>query len=573
MPDLEIRQRPVDLTQAHFAPGLPDWMQRILVARQIHSDADRDLALASLLHPSSLAGLEQALDLLEAHLRRQSSILILGDYDADGATSCALMIRVLRAMDAQQVDFLVPNRFDYGYGLSPEIVEVAARRKPDLIITVDNGIASIEGVAAAQQRGIQVLVTDHHLPGRQLPAADAIVNPNQPGCPFPSKNLAGVGVAFYLLSALRLRLRERGWFEAQQIGEPRMADWLDLVALGTVADVVPLDKNNRVLVSGGLQCLHSGRGNPGIRALFEVAGRDWLQARSTDLGFVAGPRINAAGRLDDISLGVQCLLTDDEQQARQLAAQLHQINSERRVIEQQMQEESLHLLEQLGQELDSLPLAISLFREDWHQGVVGLLASRVKDRLHRPVIAFARDKPGELKGSGRSIPGFHLRDALDAIATRHPGMISKFGGHAMAAGLSLAERQLAAFSEAFDQIAGEMLDEADLQQVVWTDGKLPASALTLDTARQVRDLLPWGQRCPEPQFEGEFVLRAARVVGEKHLRLELETGEGQRLQGIWFNADFDALSEPGTASRLVFRLSVNDYRGEALQLQIVHWNG
>lgn len=546
-------------------------MAPILVARNIYTDADLGSELADLLHPGELAGIERAVDLLEGHLRQQNSILILGDYDADGATSCALMVRVLRAMGAEQVNFLVPNRFDYGYGLTPEIVEVAAGLSPNLIITVDNGIASIEGVDAAHELGIEVLVTDHHLPGRELPRADAIVNPNQAGCSFPSKNLAGVGVAFYLLSALRKRLRDTGWFTEKNTPEPRLADWLDLVALGTVADVVPLDRNNRVLVKAGLQVMRSGRGNAGIRHLFSVSGRDWRQASSIDLGFAIGPRINAAGRLDDISLGVQCLLTDDEDEARRLASELHDINRDRRAIEEQMQIESDAILAQLDQSENDMPWGLTLFQESWHQGVVGLLASRVKERFHRPVIAFARENPGELKGSGRSIPGFHMRDALDAVATANPGLIRKFGGHAMAAGLSLPEENLDSFRKAFDKIVQHQLTETDLQSIVWTDGELPAEALSLENARLLRDVIPWGQRCPEPQFEGEFDIVSRRVVGEKHLRLDLNTLDGTRVQAIWFNADFNALEQGGSIRRIVYRVGINDYRGEQLQLQIVHF--
>lgn len=544
-------------------------MAPILVARNIYTDADLGNQLADLHHPEELAGITTAVDLLESHLRQQRSILILGDYDADGATSCALMVRVLRAMGAEQVNFLVPNRFDYGYGLTPEIVEVAAGLSPNLIITVDNGIASIEGVDAAHELGIKVLVTDHHLPGRELPRADAIVNPNQLGCNFPSKNLAGVGVAFYLLSALRKRLRDTGWFAERNIQEPRLADWLDLVALGTVADVVPLDRNNRVLTKAGLQVMRSGRGNMGIRHLFSVSGRDWRQASSIDLGFAIGPRINAAGRLDDISLGVQCLLTDDEDEARRLASELHDINRDRRAIEEQMQIESDAILAQLEQSQSDMPWGLTLFQENWHQGVVGLLASRVKERFHRPVIAFAREKLGELKGSGRSIPGFHMRDALDAVATANPGLIRKFGGHAMAAGLSLPEESLDIFSKAFDTIVQQQLTETDLQSIVWTDGELPAEALSLENARLLRDVIPWGQKCPEPQFEGEFDIVSRRVVGEKHLRLDLNTLDGTRVQAIWFNADFDALERGSSIRRIVYRMGINDYRGEQLQLQVV----
>lgn len=566
----EVRQRQIDAALGQFDSQLPDWLARVLIARGIYSDSDIGSQLSDLLHPEELSGIGKAVDLLEHHLRQQNSILILGDYDADGATSCALMVRVLRAMGARQVNFLVPNRFDYGYGLTPEIVEVAASQSPDLIITVDNGIASIEGVDAANVLGVEVLITDHHLPASELPLASAIVNPNQLGCEFPSKNLAGVGVAFYLLSALRKRLRDTRWFEEKNIPEPRLANWLDLVALGTVADVVPLDKNNRVLVKAGIALMRSGQGNAGIRSLFSVSGRDWRQATSADLGFAIGPRINAAGRLDDISLGVQCLLTEDKVEARSLAAQLQDINRDRRAIEEQMQIESDVILHELEASESEMPWGLSLFQESWHQGVVGLLASRVKERFHRPVVAFARENPGTLKGSGRSIPGFHMRDALDLVATANPGLITKFGGHAMAAGLSLPEENLDRFTQAFDQVVRQQLSEAELQAVVWTDGELPSDALSLENARLLRDFLPWGQKCPEPQFEGEFDIVSRRVVGEKHLRLDLNTADGKYVQAIWFNADFDALEQGGSIRRIIYRIGINDYRGEQLQLQVVH---
>ncbi|MEH6543225.1 MAG: single-stranded-DNA-specific exonuclease RecJ [Porticoccaceae bacterium] len=573
-----------------FGPELPDVLQRIYAARGIASAQELELGLDRLPAPDSLAGLSGAVDLLCEALAEQWSILIVGDYDVDGATSTALMILALRAMGYQHIDFLVPNRFEYGYGLTPGIVGLAQQQNPDLIITVDNGISSIDGVAAAHQAGIRVLVTDHHLPGAELPAADAIVNPNQATCQFPSKHLAGVGVAFYVLSALRTRLRDKGWFKERGV-EPNMATWLDLVALGTVADVVGLDELNRILVHQGLQRIRAGRARPGILALLDIANREHSRMVASDLGFAVGPRLNAAGRLDDMSLGIQCLLEDDPFEARALAVQLDEINRDRRVIEADMQRAALVHLAKLDLDVEHAPKGLCLFDPDWHQGVVGLLASRVKDRLHRPVIAFAcADTHGgdldvkdtDLKGSGRSIPGLHMRDALDAVATRNPGLISRFGGHAAAAGLSLPSDNLEAFAKAFDAVVSELLSPEDLNRQIATDGELASSELDFDTAQALRAGGPWGQHFPEPCFYGDFTVAQWRVVGVKHLKLTLSPVDDPDtlLDAIAFNTvgESDAGAGPGDTVfdlpqqiSAVYRLDVNHYRGrDSLQLMIDH---
>jgi len=586
-----IKTRSVDLSRADFAEPLSEPLQRILLARKIYCDADLDQNLSQLEPPAALRGMDAAVRLLMEALEKQQRVLICGDYDADGATSTALLLRVLRKMGLQQIDFLVPNRFDFGYGLSPELVAVAARSKPDLIITVDNGISSIDGVAAAQRAGIRVLVTDHHLPGEQLPAADAILNPNQPGCTFPAKNLAGVGVAFYLALGLRGALRESDWFAKRQIPEPRLADYLDLVALGTVADLVPLDRLNRILVSQGLRLIQSGRGNAGIRGLFAVARRDHAHARSADLGFAIGPRINAAGRLDDISLGIACMLEEDPFQAQTLALELHEINLERRQIQEQMGLDADAALEQV-ETAGELPWGYCCYQPDWHQGLVGLVASRLKERLHRPVIAFARAKQeevgetiaggavnepvtdganSELKGSARSIPGCHIRDCLALVESRHPGLIIKFGGHAMAAGLSIDERNFAAFSAAFDLAVHQAIDATHLQAITWVDGELPPHYLNLNFAHRLEQLLPWGQALPEPQFIDEWRIVNLRWLKEIHLKLKLEReGLSEALDAIWFNAPEDLELTEGQQIKLVYRVEVNRYRDkESLQLMVV----
>ena len=568
---MHISSRQFDLSQANFSQSIDPLLQRIYQSRGLSCDAELNLRLNQLPLPNDLKDIEIAVGHLVMALEQQQRVLIVGDFDADGATSSALMILALQAMGFQHVEFLVPNRFHYGYGLTPEIVELAHSKSPDLIITVDNGISSIEGAALAKQLGIKVIVTDHHLPGSELPDVAAIINPNQPGCLFPSKNLAGVGVAFYLLSALRAELRKQNWFEAQGVNEPNMAAWLDLVALGTVADVVPLDQVNRALVYQGLQRICAGQARPGIHALLRIAGRNPSRLVAADLGFAVGPRLNAAGRLDDISLGIQCLLAEDEHTALKLAQSLDDLNKERRAIEQDMQMEASKIVQDLAIDHKSLPMSLCLYQADWHQGVVGLLASRIKEKYHRPVAVFARDDQGVLKGSLRSIPGLHIRDTLDAIATRNPGLISKFGGHAMAAGLSIDPEVLAEFQQALEDQVAQTVSDSELQAQLITDGNLSADQITMQTAQQLREAGPWGQMFPEPCFEGVFVAKQQRIVGDKHLKLVLapDTSPQQTIDAIYFNVDLEEWPSENELVRCVYRLDINEYRGrESLQLMI-----
>ncbi|MDB2659257.1 single-stranded-DNA-specific exonuclease RecJ [Luminiphilus sp.] len=551
------------------AAPLPRALKQIYANRGVDRLDDITLPLSQLAPPSALKGAQAAAEMLADAIEFHASVVIVGDFDADGATSCALAVSLLKQMGLEEVTYLVPNRFEFGYGLTPEIVGIAAQYQPDVLVTVDNGIASIDGVMAAQMLGMSVIITDHHLPGDTLPEADIIVNPNQPGCTFPSKALAGVGVMFYVLTALRAELRQRGWFESMGIDIPNLADALDLVALGTVADVVPLDKNNRTLVAAGLARMRSGRARPGIEALFEVAGRDISQVSSTDLGFVAGPRLNAAGRLDDMSVGIECLLAESSASARTLATQLNDFNKERKEIERTMQTDAMALLEKGDLSVGNEDFALSLFREDWHQGVVGILASRVRERFHRPTIVFAQSGDGELKGSGRSIPGVHLRDALDRVATSTPGLITKFGGHAMAAGLSLSQDDLPRFREAFNRVVAQALKGSLPDQVTVTDGQLPQSDLTLALAEALESGGPWGQAFEAPSFEGVFTISDMRVVGEKHLKFRLITEAGL-IDAIAFNAEVETWTrDTPKALRCVYRPCVNEYRGDRrLQLQI-----
>lgn len=553
-------------------------LKRIYAGRRIVCARELERSLERLLPVELLSGCDAASDLLQEVLSAGGRILIVGDFDADGATSCALAVRALRLMGAREAAYLVPNRFEYGYGLTPEIVELAQRqnpdRRPDLIITVDNGISSIEGVAAANRLGIRVLITDHHLPGQQLPAAAVIVNPNLPGDPFPSKHLAGVGVIFYVMLALRKRLRDAGWFGQRGIAEPKLAELLDLVALGTVADVALLDQNNRILVAQGLARIRRGAGCAGIRALIRVAKRDADRLTATDLGFALGPRLNAAGRLEDMSLGIECLLCDDDAAALAMAERLDELNQERRRIETEMQTQAQACLEQLSATARPAAGAVSLclYHADWHQGVIGILASRLKDQLHCPVIAFAPAGEGEIKGSARSVPGLHIRDALDAVATRHPGLIVKFGGHAMAAGLSLRPDDFAAFQAAFDTEVRRHLDPAELRGVIYSDGELAAEEISLDVAELLRNAGPWGQGFPEPVFDGRFEVAQRRCVGQRHLKLVLRLPGTQRhIDAIAFNTGVqDCPAERGEI-RIVYRLDVNEYRGQrSPQLIVEH---
>lgn len=541
--------------------------QRILAARGVTTDEQLELKLAALHAPDTLKGLPAAVGLLLDVLQKRQRILIVADYDADGATSCALGILGLKALGFPHVDFLVPNRFEFGYGLTPAIVEVALAQKPDLLMTVDNGIASHAGVELARAHGMRVLITDHHLPGPTVPAADAILNPNQPGCDFASKAAAGVGVVFYLLLGLRRALREQQWFARQQIPEPNLANLLDLVALGTVADVVPLDENNRRLVKHGLMLIQQGRGRPGIRALLECAGRNPASCVASDLAFAAGPRLNAAGRLDDMSLGIACLLSDDPYTAQQMALQLEGLNKDRRQIEQEMQQAALAQLESLPLP-ESPRFSLCLHDPHWHQGVIGILASRIKDKLHCPVLIFAdagTDAQGraQLKGSARSIPGIHIRDMLDLVATRHPGLLEKFGGHAMAAGLTIYKEHLEAFAAALEAAIAEHASPEVLTREIWYDGQLTEECFSVEFAGMLRNLAPWGQHFPEPLFLDEFVVLARRILADKHLKLTLQLpGSTRAIDAIAFNQASELLQQDAPRVRLLYKLDINEFRGE-----------
>jgi single-stranded-DNA-specific exonuclease len=569
-------QRRVSNEAGSLPESISPLLQRIYSGRSIKSASDLELGLSNLLPPSGLKGIDAAVDLLEDALEKKQRFLIVSDFDADGATSCVLAIKALQLFGASHVEYIVPNRFEYGYGLTPEIVELAKTRKPDLLITVDNGISSIDGVAAAQAAGIKVLVTDHHLPARQTPTAEAIVNPNQHGCEFQSKCIAGVGVIFYTMLALRSRLRENGWFVKNELPEPNMADLLDLVALGTVADVVPLDRNNRILVSEGLKRIRAGRARPGIAALLRIANRNPARLKASDLGFGLGPRLNAAGRLDDMATGIECLLAQQQGEAHELAMLLDGMNQDRKQIESEMREQAFAHLSEIELSVDDIPAALSLFDPRWHQGVVGILASRVKDKYHRPVIAFADvsngEESGELKGSARSIPGFHIRDALDAVATNNPGLISKFGGHAMAAGLSLEKSKFEVFQKAFAEEAARLLKPEQLQAILMSDGELEKESLSMSTAQQLGDAGPWGQEFPEPLFDGRFNLIGQRKVGENHLKMVLSPlGDNQyAIDAIAFNVDAeDWPAQSATEIEIAYRLDINEFRGNmTLQLMV-----
>ena len=541
--------------------GVHPLLARIYAARRIRSSAELRYEVSALLPPSLLKGVEEAARLLADAIQSGKRLLIVADYDADGATACAVGIRALRAFGAH-AEYLVPDRFKLGYGLSPELVELAAQRRPDLLITVDNGIASVEGVARARDLGIATLITDHHLPGPELPAAACIVNPNQPGCAFPSKALAGVGVMFYVVLSLRAELRRRGFFDGKT--EPNLGALTDLVALGTVADVVPLDANNRNLVSQGLKRLRAGRGQPGVAALLRAAGRFPAAATSFDLGFVAGPRLNAAGRLADMSVGIECLIADDEARAMNLAQELDRLNAERRAIEASMVQQSLEHLKAVNQES-----GLTFFDHAWHQGVVGILAARLKDRVHRPVICFApAQETGTpvLRGSGRSIPGLHLRDCLDLVAKRSPGLVVRFGGHAMAAGLTILETNYQTFSHAFEEAVEELLPAEARLRTVETDGALEGAHCTLEVARMLEGEI-WGQGFPQPLFCDNFGVESQRVVGERHLKLRL-VKDGRRYEAMRFGA-LEPLPEK---VRAAYRLAVSEFNGlRSIQLNVEHF--
>jgi single-stranded-DNA-specific exonuclease len=569
MSAVQITRR-TPLSQPHFPNTLHPRLKQLYANRGIGDAEDLARSAKSLLHYQALKGTDSAVALLVDAIQQAKRIMIVGDFDADGATSTALSLLSLQAMGAKHCDYLVPNRFDFGYGLSPEIVEVAATKQAEVIITVDNGISCFDGVSKAKSLGMQVIITDHHLAAESLPEADAIVNPNQPDCDFPSKNLAGVGVAFYLMLALRAELKAIGWFDAQQLAVPNLAELLDLVALGTVADVVPLDKNNRILVHQGLQRIRSDQCRPGIQALLDVASRDRKRLVASDLGFVLGPRLNAAGRLDDMSLGIECLLTQDQGKARQIAVQLDSLNRERREIEGSMQTEAVALLDELDFAEGGMPYGLVLYKQDYHQGVIGILAGRIKDKYYRPTIAFAHQDEHTLKGSARSIPGLHIRDLLETISLRHPNLIDKFGGHAMAAGLSLPVSNLKDFEQVFHDVAQELLKDKPLGGELLSDGELDIQDLSLAFANELKSAGPWGQGFPEPLFDGDFQIMDQKLVGSKHLKMMVKHPSGLLLDAIAFNVDTQVW--PDFACKqvtLAYKLDINEFRGRtSLQLMV-----
>ncbi|MGH1537888.1 MAG: single-stranded-DNA-specific exonuclease RecJ [Gammaproteobacteria bacterium] len=567
-----IKRRP-DVTISEQINELPPILQRIYAQRGINNEEEINHSLAKALPPGKLLNVEAGVALIYRCMQNDQLILIVGDFDADGATSTALFIRALRSFGYTNVSYLVPNRFEFGYGLTPEIVEVAVESNPALIITVDNGISSIDGVAAAKAKGIEVLITDHHLPGRTLPDADVIINPNQNDDEFPSKHLAGVGVVFYVLSALRALLRTNSWFEEKQLLEPNLAQFLDIVAVGTVADVAKLDYNNRILVDQGLRRIRADKSCAGIRALLTVAGKKLFRVSSTDLGFVVGPRLNAAGRLEDMSLGIECLLTDDESRALELAKQLNDLNEERKQIEQTMQKQALEVLKSNKLEnVDAHRFGIALYDEDWHQGVIGIVAARLKEKFHRPVIVFAETNDTELKGSARSIPGLHIRDAIDLLATRNPELINTFGGHAMAAGMSIPKEKFNEFANIFNQIIEELVTPEQLESKLLSDGELKENELSLDIAELLFRAGPWGQGFPEPIFDGVFNVNDHRIVGKYHLKMNLTpVGGRQKIDAIAFNIGKHQWREDADEVRIAYQLTINEFRGiRAPQLIVQH---
>jgi single-stranded-DNA-specific exonuclease len=557
-------------------PELPDnthpVLKRLYACRGVVHANELERGAGRLLPFQQLKGIDAAIALLIEALQQQQHLVIVGDFDADGATSTAVLISGLHAFGFKSVEYLVPNRFEYGYGLTPEMAELAVAQGAELIVTVDNGISALEGVALAKKAGVKVLVTDHHLAGNELPNADAIVNPNQPGCSFPSKALAGVGVAFYLLLALRAALREQQYFTERQLSEPNLAELLDLVALGTVADVVPLDSNNRILVHQGLMRIRSGKCRPGIQALIDVANRNAVKLTANDFGFALAPRLNAAGRLDDMSLGISCLLANDLGLARQYAAELDSLNVERRAIEQSMQLEAQAFLSQLSFDGAELPEALCLYRHDWHQGVIGILAGRIKEQFHRPTIVFAQGDEGELKGSARSISGLHIRDLLEEISSQYPGLIKKFGGHAMAAGLTISADRFDTFKLALSLTAKKHLTAEQLTAVIYSDGELPAECFDIGFAQLLQNAGPWGQAFPEPVFDGEFNLISQKMLADRHLKMMLQTADGKLIDAIWFNADNKAWPDVNVQKvQLAYQLDINEYRDkQSLQLIVRH---
>ncbi|EAA4200310.1 single-stranded-DNA-specific exonuclease RecJ [Salmonella enterica] len=565
----QLRRREADET-AELPADLPPLLRRLYASRGVRSARELERSVKGMLPWQQLSGIDNAVEILYNAFREGIRIIVVGDFDADGATSTALSVLGMRALGCDNISYLVPNRFEDGYGLSPEVVDQAKARGAQLIVTVDNGISSHAGVAHAKTLGIPVIVTDHHLPGDTLPDAEAIINPNLRDCEFPSKSLAGVGVAFYLMLALRTFLRDKGWFDERNIAPPNLAELLDLVALGTVADVVPLDANNRILTWQGLSRIRAGKCRPGIKALLEISNRDPQQLAASDLGFALGPRLNAAGRLDDMSVGVALLLCDNLGEARVLASELDALNQTRKEIEQGMQAEALILCEKLERSSETLPGGLAMYHPEWHQGVVGILASRIKERFHRPVIAFAPAGDGTLKGSGRSIQGLHMRDALERLDTLYPDLMIKFGGHAMAAGLSLEEHKFEQFQQRFGELVTEWLDPALLQGEVISDGPLSAAEMSMEVAQLLRDAGPWGQMFPEPLFDGRFRLLQQRLVGERHLRVMVEpVGGGPLLDGIAFNIDTTCWPDNGVREvELAYKLDINEFRGNR-SLQII----
>jgi len=558
MPD--IKRRKIE-AQADL-PDYPDWLARIFSSRGVQSTKELNYTLGNLPAPNLMKGTQLAAQSLAEAIANKQRLLIVADYDVDGATSCTLMMKVLRAMGATHVEYLVPDRFKLGYGLSPGVVELAKPYQPDWLITVDNGIASLAGVTAAKDAGMRVLITDHHLPGEQLPAADVIVNPNQPGCQFPTKSLAGVGVAFYVLLALRQELRQRGWFEKQSIIEPNLGHYLDLVALGTVADLVPLDHINRCLVSQGLIRINQGLCCPGISTLLELARGQQEFYQAQDLGFAVAPRLNAAGRLDDMTLGIECLLSETKAGALPLAEELNAWNLERRAIQDTMQQQANTIVNKYKTKDLAKQAGLCLYSDAWHEGVVGLVASRIKDQVYRPTIVFApADEPQMIKGSARSIKGIHIRDVLDLVASQKPHLLQKFGGHAMAAGLSIAKNHLEEFAEAFNHTVHDWSDPAVFENILWSDGALIPADMTLDNALLLEELGPWGQQFSEPCFDGQFEVYDWQILKDKHIKFQLEGNAGGILEAIAFNVDETLLETAFSRIEILYRMNVNRFRG------------
>ena len=562
-----------DNKEHNLPDSLHPVLQRVFASRHVLHEQDLDYSLKGLLPFHQLQNIKQAVELLKSIIQQQKRLLIVADFDADGATSCALAIRGFNALGLTDVTYVVPNRFEYGYGLSPDIVDVALEYDPDVIMTVDNGISSIVGVAHARKHGLKVIITDHHLPPPELPAADVIINPQLSDDKFASKNLAGVGVVFYLLMALRASLREDNWFEAKKIAYPNLAQLLDLVALGTVADVVPLDKNNRIMVSHGLKLIQEGRARPGIHALLSIAGKTYRRIEASTLGFTIAPRLNAAGRLTDMSLGIECLLSDDQEQAMEHARQLETLNKERRQIQDEMQAQALIQLDNSLRNVDKQSAAgICIFNQDWHQGVIGILAAKVKERFNRPVIAFAREMENQLKGSARSIESLHIRDMLESIAMNHPGLILSFGGHAMAAGLTIAEESFDTFQSIFEEQVKRELSPEQLQEICITDGELAPEELSIQLADKIQLAGPWGQAFPEPMFDGCFDILDKRIVGSSHLKMRLRMDDYSRpVDAICFNTTDEAWPDNVMRIQAAYRLSINEFQNrENLQLVIEH---